>query len=105
METSDKMTEEQEQRGIEAEHDDKGNLNLVTHCGIGRLSVSAGVLDGIGSFIFFETKEESPLIGEHDPGEDGLTGLSHEIRFHSIESLDNIINLLTKFRDKWRAGK
>ena len=32
-------------------------------------------------------------------------GLSHEIRFHSIESLDNIINMLTGFRDKWKADQ
>lgn len=44
METSDKMTKEQEQRGIEAEHDDKGNINLVTHCGIGRLAISYSVV-------------------------------------------------------------
>ena len=55
--------------------------------------------------MFFETKEKGPLIGKHDPGDDGFTELSHEIRFHSIESLDNIINLMTGFRDKWKADQ
>ncbi len=105
METSDKMTKEQEQRGIEAEHDDKGNINLVTHCGIGRLAISYSVVNGIGSFVFFETKEKGPLVGKCELGEDGYTGVSHEIRFHSIESLDNIIRPLTNFRDKWMADR
>lgn len=99
------MTKEQEQRGIEAECDDDGNLNLITNGEIGRPVVSTGVFDDIGSFVIFETKEKGPLIGEHDHGEDGFTGLSHKIRFHSIESLDNLINLLTEFRDKWKADQ
>lgn len=105
MVTSDKMTEEQEQRGIESERDDEGNLNLVTNCGIGRLAISYGVINGIGSFVFFETKEKGPLVGKCELGEDGYTGVSHEIRFNSVESLDNIISSLTDFRDKWRADQ
>lgn len=103
METNDGMTKEQ--RGIEAERYDDGNLNIVTNCGIGRLVVGAYAVNGIGSFVFFETKEKGPLIGKHDPGDDGFTGLSREIRFHSIESLDNVINLMTEFRDRWKADQ
>lgn len=98
MKTCDEKNKKQEQRGIEGARNDEGNLNLVTNCGFGRLYTSNSVFDGIGSFVFFETKEKGSLFG-------GYTGLSHEIRFHSIESLDNIINLLTGFRDKWKADQ
>lgn len=103
METNDGMTKEQ--RGIKAERYDNGNLNIVTNCGIGRLVVGACAVNGIGSFVFFETKEPGSLTGKRDPGEDGWTGVSHELQFHSIESLDNIINPMTGFRDKWKADQ
>ena len=80
--------------------------NIVTHCGIGRLVTQCFIeSDNTGSFVFRPTKEKGLLVGTRDVELNDVENVSHELRFQTIESLENVINLLTKFCDKWRADQ
>ena len=102
METSD----ENDRPGMYYEELENG-CNIVTHCGIGRLVTQCFIeeSDNTGSFVFQPTKEKGLLVGTRDTELNDIENVSHELRFQTIESLDNVINLLTKFRDKWRADR
>lgn len=100
METSD----ESERPGMYYEELENG-CNIVTHCGIGRLVTQCFIeSDNTGSFVFRPTKEKGLLVGTRDVELNDVENVSHELRFQTIESLENVINLLNKFRNKWMVA-